>query len=128
VISIIGITTVFVPEDLWFLETCPATIEAANPRLIPLIANDRATFGGMLIACGVVVLLSTLWGWQLGNRFLWWALMSSGLIAYGATIWVHLAIGYHHPGHLLPAYAGLALLVAGLGLSYSYLARPGEQV
>jgi hypothetical protein len=62
VISWIGITTVFVPEDLQFMRTTPEALAAASPRLIPLIAHDRTTFGGMLIASGITVLLSSLWG------------------------------------------------------------------
>ena len=38
-----------------------------------------------------------------------------------AAIGVHFAVGYTDLGHLLPAFAGLALFLVGLGLSYSYL-------
>ncbi len=45
----IGSTTVFVSEDLSYMQTTAAELAAANPKLIPLIAHDRATLGGMLL-------------------------------------------------------------------------------
>ena len=64
VISLIGVTQVFVHEDLMFMETTAATLAAANPRLVPLVAHDRATLGGMLLAGGWVFLLPALWGYR----------------------------------------------------------------
>lgn len=124
VISCIGMTSVFVAEDLEFMQTTVEQLVGAHPRLIPLVAHDRATFGGMLIACGLATLLPALWGFARGERWLWWALMLAGTFAYSATMQVHWAVGYHDPKHLLPAVAGLALLWAGGAASYAYLAGP----
>jgi len=121
VISFIGISTVFVREDLEFLQTTPAQLLAAHPRLVPLVAHDRATFGGMLISCGVCVVLSSLWGFRRGNRWLWWALMTAGSVAYFATILVHWHVEYQSLWHLLPAYAGIAFLGLSGGLTYGHL-------
>ena len=123
VISTIGITQVFVPEDLEFLETTAEHIHAAHPRLVPLVAHDRATFGGMLIACGITVLLASLWGFRRGQAWLWWSLVVAGHIAYVATIGVHWHVGYLSLEHLIPAYAGLLLLWIGGALSYPYLCQ-----
>lgn len=121
VIAIVGISTVFVQEDLDFMRTTADQLFGAHPRLVPLIAHDRATFGGMLIACGVCVLLSALWGFRRGQAWLWWALMSAGTAAYGATIYIHWHVGYLSLEHLLPAYAGLGLLLISGALSRSHL-------
>jgi dihydroorotate dehydrogenase len=126
-ICTVGVTSVFVPEDLAFMQTTAAALERANPHLIPLVAHDRASFGGMLIATGVAVLLTSLWGFRQGQRWLWWTLLLAGTTAYLATIWVHLAVGYTDLGHLLPAYGGLAVLVLASALSYAYLCRPDPQ-
>jgi dihydroorotate dehydrogenase len=123
VISAIGCTKVFVPEDLEFMGTTAQALEAANPRLVPLVAHDRATFGGMLIASGILLLLTALWGYRQGSRWLWWAFLTSALPAYAAAIGVHLAVGYTNPMHLAPAFAGLALFLTALALSYPYLCR-----
>jgi dihydroorotate dehydrogenase len=120
VISVVGMTSVFVPTDLEFMQTTAEELHAV-PRLVPLVAHDRATFGGMLISSGIVVLLASLWGYRRGAAWLWWALQIAGLFAYLATIGVHWSVGYLHMEHLLPAYGGLALLELGSLLSYPYL-------
>ena len=80
-ISLIGITEVFVHEDLEFLGTTAAALSSANPRLIPLVAHDRATLGGMLLASGWVFLLPALWGYRRESSWLWWSLLIAGSIA-----------------------------------------------
>src|SRR5947209_1158103 len=47
-IMTVGSTTVFVPTDLQFMGLSAADLRAINPHLIPLIAHDRAGFGGGL--------------------------------------------------------------------------------
>ena len=123
VISKIGITSVFVAEDLEFMQTSAKQLFQAHPRLVPLIAHDRATFGGMLIACGVAVLLSALWGYRRGQTWLWWGLILGGNIAYVATALVHMHVGYTSHKHLIPVYGGLALLWLGALFSYPYLCQ-----
>jgi hypothetical protein len=123
VISMYGITTVFVAEDLEFMQTTAEHLTSAHPQLVPLVAHDRATFGGMLLACGVCVLLSSLWGFRRGNFWLWWALMTGGGAAYVATVAVHWHVGYMSLKHLLPAYGGLAMLLVGGALSHEHLCR-----
>ena len=44
-ILVIGMTKVFVPQDLTFMGVLPEQLHAVNPRLVPLIAHDRAGFG-----------------------------------------------------------------------------------
>lgn len=121
VISSVGISHVFVHEDLEFMHTTAEHLFDAHPRLVPLVAHDRATFGGMLISCGVCVFLTSLWGFRRGNAWLWWALVTAGTIAYVATICVHWHVGYTSLMHLLPAYAGLAMIAVGGALSYQHL-------
>jgi dihydroorotate dehydrogenase len=120
-ISVIGITDVFVHEDLEFMHTTAETLMLANPRLVPLIAHDRATFGGMLLASGWVFLLPALWGFRRGSAWLWWTFLVGGLAAYSAAIGVHFSVGYMNLKHLLPAFGGLILFLFGLILSYQFL-------
>src|SRR5258706_1520947 len=56
-ISILGMTIVFVPEDLAYMDTTAAHLNTLNPRLIPLIAHDRAGFGGGVLNVGLLVFL-----------------------------------------------------------------------
>lgn len=120
-ISWIGVTQVFVPEDLAFLRTTAAELRSANSRLLPLIAHDRAGFGGGLVATGVAVLLLGLWGMRRGARWVWWTLLVSGLPGYAAALGVHLAVGYLDFWHLLPALIAAGLFGAGLALTADYL-------
>jgi hypothetical protein len=124
VISYIGITSVFVPEDLEFMRTSADALASASPRLLPLIAHDRASFGGMLVAVGLSVLLPALWGWREDSAWLWWTLLIAGTAGYVPAIAVHLVVGYTNHWHLAPAFGGYALLLLGLAVSYPYLCRP----
>jgi dihydroorotate dehydrogenase len=121
VISSFGVTTVFVPEDLEFMQTTQEVLVETNPRLIPLVAHDRATFGGMLLSTGFAVLLTSLWGWQRGRRWLWYSLTASGTVAYVTTIAIHWSVGYVSLKHLLPAYGGLACLWLAMMLSRTWM-------
>jgi dihydroorotate dehydrogenase len=120
-ISIIGITKVFVPEDLEFMRTTAQALRAASPRVVPLIAHDRATLGGMLLASGWVFLLPALWGFRNGSARLWWAMLVGGVSAYAAALGIHLTVGYTSPMHLLPVFGGLGIFLLGLGLSAEFL-------
>jgi len=121
VISIIGVTQVFVVEDLLFMQTTADALRTADPKLIPLIAHDRATLGGMLLASGWVFLLPVLWGYRRSQAWLWWIMMGAGVAAYLAAIAIHYLVGYTHLSHLLPAFAGCALFLTGMVLSFPYL-------
>lgn len=124
VISGIGMTRVFVHEDLQFIRTTPEALAAVSPHLLPLIAHDRASFGGMLIAFGLLIELSALWGFRRGEWWLWLGLFLANGFAYGAALAVHFAVGYTNWWHLLPAYSAVALVTLGLILSYPYLCQP----
>lgn len=122
-ISTFGVTTVFVPEDLAFMGATADELLVINPRLIPLVAHDRASFGGMLMSTGVMVLLAAMWGWQRGQRWLWYSLATAGTLAYGLTVAIHWNVGYTSLKHLLPAYGGLAALWLGLALSREWMCK-----
>ncbi|MGE4180601.1 MAG: hypothetical protein AB7J34_12305 [Limisphaerales bacterium] len=123
VIASIGSHGVFVREDLEYLRTSIESLRAANPRLIPVVAHDRASLGGMLIASGLGVWLTAQWGFTGGARWLWWTLALSGTPAFVAAITIHMAVGYTDPWHLAPAFLGAAVFVVALALSRGWLCR-----
>src|SRR5947207_1404628 len=51
----IGMTQVFVATDLVFIGLDRQAIASVSPRLIPLIAHDRAGFGGGLVSTGLLI-------------------------------------------------------------------------
>jgi hypothetical protein len=123
-IALIGVTQVFVPEDLEFMQTTAGALRSVSPRLVPLIAHDRASFGGMIVASGFCFLGIALWGFRRGARWVWWTLLLAGIPGYACAIGVHYVVGYENLWHLTPAFAGLAVFAIAQGLSYPYLAAP----
>jgi hypothetical protein len=121
IIIAVGSTQVFVHEDLEFMGTCIEALETLEPKLLALVAHDRATFGGMLIACGLTTLMATLWGFMAGRRWLWLTLLAAGTIGYVSTLIVHHGVGYTSFKHLLPAYVGLLWHWLSLALAGPYL-------
>jgi hypothetical protein len=110
-IMVVGMTSVFVPEDLAFLGMGRAELHAVNPRLVPLIAHDRAGFGGAVCCCGAL-LFTLVWRGEL-DRAGRQALVLAGLAGFGTAIFVHPAIGYTDWWHLTPALAGSAVFAVG---------------
>lgn len=110
----VGIGDVFVPEDLKFIGLAADRLRAVNPRLVPLIAHDRAGFGGAVLTLGLVSSASLLC--HRLDRSLWEAMGLAGTMALGAALGTHFFVGYTDIGHLLPALAAAASLVIGLAL------------
>ena len=118
VITVLGGTVVFVPQDITYLGFTRAQLNALNPHLVPLIAHDRAGFGGGLACCGLTVLL-IVWKAQPG-RALWQALLAGGVLGFGCAIGIHYPMEYLSVSHLAPAWFGAAVYVVGI-----VLLRPG---
>jgi hypothetical protein len=110
-----------VPQDLEFMGVAVADLNAVSPRLVPLIAHDRAGFGGGLLAAGIIVTACALFATP--SRSLWQALAGAGAAGFGAAIGVHPAVGYTDWLHLAPAIAGGVLFVIGLALATPTPAR-----
>lgn len=115
-ILIVGMTSVFVPQDLEFMRLQPTDLQSISPRLIPLIAHDRAGFGGAITTMGILVLGV---GWcARPSRSLWQALCAAGLIGFATAIGIHPVVGYNNLLHLAPAFAGALLFILALVLLY----------
>jgi dihydroorotate dehydrogenase len=127
VISTIGMNGVFVPEDLMFFSLTPEQISAFNEKLTPLIAHDRAGFGGALISEGFLLLTITLWGYKEGAKWIWWTLALGGLPGFLTGIGTHFMIGYDNHFHLSPAYLLFVFYIVGLFYSYPYLSGSKKQ-
>jgi len=111
-IMTVGMTAVFVPQDLEFMGISVAELRAFNAHLVPLIAHDRAGFGGALISCGVAMFLAVRYG--RASRNLWQALGLAGVFGFACAIGIHPLIGYTNLFHLGPAMVGCAAFAVGL--------------
>jgi hypothetical protein len=121
VVSVVGLTGVFVPSDLAFLATSAHHLDAANPRLLAFIAHDRAGFGGVLMAAGVAIFWLAARGWRRGASGTWWTLAVAAAFGWLPAVAVHVTVGYLDLVHLLPVYVGIALTAVALALARPYL-------
>lgn len=113
-IMYLGATEVFVAEDLAFMGLARTDLSSVNERLIPLIAHDRAGFGGGLTTTGLLLVLC---GWYARpSRAFYEAVLISGCAGFGCAIGTHFFEGYLNPVHLAPAFAGAALFLASIAL------------
>jgi len=116
-IMAVGMTRVFVPQDLDYMGISAERIRAINAHLVPLIAHDRAGFGGALFSCGIAMLFSTAFGRP--SKSLRQALLFAGIAGFTTAILVHPVIGYTDVSHLGPAVLGCVVYFVGLAISSS---------
>ncbi|MGI8734553.1 MAG: hypothetical protein ACR2LM_14775 [Pyrinomonadaceae bacterium] len=112
----VGMTWVFVPQDLAFMGVSPAELQAISARLVPLIAHDRAGFGGAICTTGITVFFCV-WCAR-PSKSLWQVLCFSGVVGFATAIGVHPVVGYNDLFHLAPAILGAVLFIVGLILFY----------
>jgi hypothetical protein len=122
IIMTVGMTSVFVPQDLDFMHISAADLGSVSPRLIPLIAHDRAGFGGGVCCCGLTMFFSIYC--SLPSKALWQTLAIVGVAGFGTAIGVHIPIGYMSLTHLAPAYLGAVMFAAGMALTFNKMMRP----
>jgi hypothetical protein len=117
-----GMTRVFVPQDLTFMRLARSDLQTISARLIPLIAHDRAGFGGAICTTGVTVMLCV-WCAR-PSRNLWQILCLAGVIGFAAAIGVHPIVGYNDLLHLAPAILGAIMFIVGLILCWRPMRLP----
>jgi hypothetical protein len=109
-IMIVGMTRVFVPQDLAFMCMTRAELDHVSGRLVAVIAHDRAGFGGGLLSIGI--LLTFLVRHAPLTRSFVQTVGAVGVAGFGTAIGVHPVIGYTDFTHLAPAYAGGLVFLA----------------
>ncbi len=112
VIMLVGMTMVFVPQDLDFMQIKTCGLTEINPRLISIIAHDRASFGGGIATTGLVFFF-ILWRSQI-DALLWKVIAVAITCGFLAAIGVHFWIRYLDFWHLAPAYFGAIIFYTGL--------------
>lgn len=125
-ITIVGMTSVFVPQDLEFMGAQVRDLDALSHKLVPLIAHDRSGFGGGLFSGGLAILFIALFGIRPGDRTLWFTLAISGATGFGCAIGMHFVVGYTSFSHLLPAYAGAATFLAAIVTLFPEMTRRAD--
>ena len=120
-IMTVGMTWVFVPQDLEFMGVQPTELQSVSSRLIPLIAHDRAGFGGAICTTGITVLFCV-WCAKPSKSF-WQVLCFSGAVGFASAIGIHPLVGYNSLLHLAPAIVGAIIFTIGLALVYPGMHR-----
>jgi hypothetical protein len=116
-IMIVGMTVVFVPQDLAYMNITVCGLEEVSEKLKPLIAHDRAAFGGGLATTGLIFFVIIRRAAPTNN--LWQIVALAMTVGFASAIAVHHVIGYTIVSHLLPAYLGAAIALIGLVLTFS---------
>jgi hypothetical protein len=106
-----GRTVAFVASDLRFIGLDRAALDQISTRLVPLVAHDRVGFAGGVIVGGVLVASVAWWGQGRAARQ---TIAVAGTVAYGATLAVHVGVGYTDVLHLAPALVGTVTMLAGI--------------
>lgn len=122
-IMTVGMTTIFVPQDLEYMNITVCGLDEINKNLKPLIAHDRAAFGGGLATIGLLYFFIIRCSHAMIS--LWQILALSLAVGFSTAIGVHYVIGYTSVTHLLPAYFGVVTSVIGLVLTYPGMAGEG---
>jgi hypothetical protein len=114
-ITFVGMTRVFVPQDLEFIGMTRTAVTSINSHLMPLIAHDRAGFGGALASFGLAMYACVRYARP--SPALWQALTVAGIAGFGTAVGVHPAVGYLSVTHLAPAVFGAFVYAGGLALA-----------
>ncbi|HEX5147271.1 MAG TPA: hypothetical protein VFV85_09620, partial [Conexibacter sp.] len=124
----IASTRVFVPEDLEYLRLSAHQVHAISPRLVPVMAHDRAEFGGGLMMFGVLLAASAWNGLRPHGRGVLIAIGVAGACHFVAAFTAHMLIGYTNPVHLFPVYWGATVLALAIVLLRRPVTRPVERM
>lgn len=113
-ILFIGISSVFVPQDLAFMQTTPAQIAQLNEFLVSFMAHDRTGFAGALVAIGIALLLMLWHVESLCERRFLMVITLVWLLDMMTAVGIHLVVGYISFSHLLPFLLKDVLFWAGI--------------
>ncbi|MCW4351689.1 hypothetical protein ONR57_00025 [Hoyosella sp. YIM 151337] len=110
-ITAVGHTRVFVPQDLQYLGDVDLIAET-----VAFVAADRLAFGTALLASGVAALPMVWCGLRPGSRALLTVLACAIMTALVPAVGIHPVIGYNDIGHLAPFIAIGVYCLAGTAL------------
>ena len=99
----LGATRHFLPHDIAYLGVTSAELDViAESRLVNFMVHDRVSFGGAILAVGVLYLWMAEFPLRAGAAWAWWTFLFSGTIGF-ASFLAYLGYGYldswHGAGH-----------------------------
>src|SRR3954451_1244732 len=94
-------------------------------RIVHFMIHDRISFGGSLIAIGLLYQWLATSPLRQGQAWAWWVLLVSGLVGF-ASFFAYLGYGYLDTWHGISTLALFPCFFVGLLRSYWMLAKPKD--
>src|SRR5664279_5655729 len=109
----------FLPQDTEYLGMTAAQLCTLHGcRIVHFMVHDRVSFGGVLLAIGVMYLWLAEFPLRKGESWAWWALAISGGAGFLSFL-AYLGYGYLDSWHGAATLGLLPLFIAGLVLTRS---------
>src|ERR1700733_9101440 len=117
-------TGTFLPQDVAFLGMDPKALCALHEcRIVHFIFHDRVSFGGTLIAVGILYLWLIAFPLKRGEEWAWWTLALSSTIGFASFLFF-LIYKFLDTWHGTASLALLPLYIFGLWCTRSLLPTP----
>jgi len=117
VVMFLGVTGQFLPHDERFLGMTASDLCALHGcRIVHFMIHDRVSFGGVLIAIGLLYVWLVAGPLRNGERWAWWLLLVSGIEGFGSFL-AYLGYGYLDTWHGLATLALIPWFIAGMALT-----------
>ena len=120
----ISATGAFLPHDVDYLGMAPRQLCAVHQcRIVHFMFHDRVSFGGVIIAIGILYLWLTEFPMERGEEWAWWVLAISGATGF-ASFLCYLGYGYLDTWHGASTLALLPCFVIGMWKAWTLLPTP----
>src|SRR5262245_7272331 len=124
---LLGLSGRFLPHDERFLGMTAEQLCALHGcRIVHFMVHDRVSFGGALVALGLLYLWLARVPLRQGQAWAWWALLLSGVVGF-ASFFAYLGHGYLDTWHGVATLGLLPCFLFGLTRSPRPLPR-GEGI
>jgi hypothetical protein len=111
----LSFTGTFLPHDISFLGMEPrALCDLHQCRIVHFIFHDRVSFGGTLLAIGILYLWLLAFPLRGGEEWAWWTLLISGTVGFSSFL-AYLLYGYLDTWHATATIGMLPLYLVGMG-------------
>jgi hypothetical protein len=114
----------FLPHDEQFLGMSADDLCARHGcRVVHFMAHDRAAFGGVVAAVGLLYLWLAAFPLRERAAWAWWAILASGAVGF-ASFLAYAGYGYLDRWHAAATLALLPCFLVGLARTRRRVARP----
>lgn len=121
---VLASTTTFFPYDYQYLGMTAEDLCRRNAcKIVHFMKHDRVSFGGAILAIGIVYVWLAQKPLRRGEPWAFWSLLASGLAGFGSFL-LYRGYGYLDIWHGWATLALLPFYLAGMTLAFAGLTRP----